>query len=123
MNTETVVRSGTRTSRVSDRKPKERLIRLSAALKKLPNGEQVEPVQWAGIQPWFRRQGLKTVEDVITGKRTVIYREHAGWGAVEEFFDLTSVLAYMLFSRRMVNGRSPEEVANRIDTLIRRLVS
>jgi hypothetical protein len=86
----------------------------------LPNRERVDAVEWAGIQPWFRRLGLKTVEDVVTGKRTVIYKEHAGWEAVEEFFDLTPVLAEMLFSEKMVKGRSPKEVAKRIDNLIRK---
>jgi hypothetical protein len=96
---------------------------LSTALRKLHGAERVDPVEWAGIQPWFRRQGLKTVEDVVTGRRTVIYNEHAGWDAVEEFFDLTPVLAEMLFSRKMVKGRSSKEVAERIDNLIRKTAS
>jgi hypothetical protein len=51
---------------------------------------------------------LKTVEDVITGNRTVIYKEHAGWEAVEKLFDLTPVLACMLFSQKMASPRSPK---------------
>lgn len=102
---------------------KERLIRLSAALKKLPADERVDPIAWAGRQPWFRKQGLRTVEDVVSKKQTVIYKDHVGWDAVEKFFDLLPLQAETLFCASMVNGRTPKEIAKRIDNMIRKMVS
>lgn len=53
-------------------------------------------VGWAGVDPWFTAQGFAII--LATPELTLEDDAFSGWGAVEEFFDLSGDDADALFS-------------------------
>jgi hypothetical protein len=74
---------------------------------------------YAGMDPWFREQGLKLDQDACMS-----YKNFIGWSAVQFFFDISEDHAEFLFSEDKYNsfdypgGAKPADVAFRIRCFI-----
>lgn len=108
---------------IAGNKKRERLQRLAELLNTVREKRPQHPLTYAGRDPWFRRRGLRTVRDVISGKTTVVFRGQSGWTAAKDFFSLIDIQAQLLFSRHMTEAKSGLELSRRIDRFLKKLVT